>query len=179
MTNINVLTMQDLSMENVDGFFPILIDIYNPDISWSNDETNIFKQENSHIRLICDDQKVIYNNKVYIPCSFSFQPPETDGGKIGNATISITALDYRIRKVLRSIGVVSELNIISAFKKVEKENTGKFVYKFVPIKSAKFSMSSATVNRTTATFTLTFDRSLSQSVPYDLATQERVLGTRG
>lgn len=175
MTNINVITMNELAQENVDGFLPILIDVYNPDISWSEEEREIYKQDNSHIRLICDENKVIYKEKTYLPCSFSFQPPETDGGKIGTASVSITALDHRVRRVLRSINLTSELNIISVFEKIEKEEkSGKFIYKFVPIKSAKFSMVSASVNQMTATFNLVFDRGLEQSVPYDMATPERV-----
>lgn len=175
MTNLNVITMNELSQENIDGFLPILIDVYNPDICWNPAEKDIYQQDNAHIRLICDDNKVVYKGKTYLPCSFNVQLPDSDGGKIGSASISITALDYRVRKILRSIRLGSELNILSVFEKKEKlEGSGKFIYKFVPIKSAKFSMNSASVNRTTATFNLVFDKGLEQSIPYDVALPERV-----
>lgn len=178
MTKINVLTLDDLSQENIDGFFPVLIDIYNPDISWTPEEIEFYKQSNSHIRLVCDDNTVVYKGKTFLPCSFNFQPPETDGGKIGNATITITALDSRVRKLLRDIKISSELEILATFAKKEKDTKG-FTYSFYPLKNMRFEMSSATMSKVSATFNLVFDSALDQVVPYDIATPERVPSTKG
>lgn len=178
MTKINVLTLEDLNKEDIDGFFPVLIDIYNPDIHWTQEEIDAYQQTNSHLRLICDDNAVVYKGNHYSPCAFNFQPPESDGGKIGTATVSITALDSRVRKVLRTISIASELEIIATFAKKEKDTSG-FVYSFYPLNNMKFQMNTASMSKTTATFTLVFDNALEQVVPYDVATPDRVPSTKG
>lgn len=179
-SGLSVVTMQDLLQENIEGFMPILIDIYNPDISWTEEEKQVYKQDNAHFRFICDDNTVVYQGKTYLPCSFEYVPPESDGSKIGNASVSITALDHRVRELLRKIRTTSEFSIVAMFVKINKDpNEKKFVYKYKEIKSAKFKMSVANLNTTTATFNLAFDRALSQSIPYDTATSERVPSTKG
>lgn len=177
---IDIVTMQDLWKQDVNGYLPILIDIYNPDITWTEEEKSVYNQEDSYIRLIADDSQVIYKGKTYLPCAFEYTPPELDGKKIGAASITISALDSRVRKLLRSIKLPSEMTIVSFFAKVEKNNTtGKFIYKFSEMNSKPFIMSSAGSNKTTATFNLTFNKATNQNIPYDIATADRTPGTKG
>lgn len=179
-SNLNIVTIQELLKENVEGFMPILIDVYNPDIYWTEEERQIYKQDNSHLRFINDVNTVVYRGKTYLPCSFDYTPPESDGSKVGNASVSITALDYRVRELLRKIKTPSELKIIAMFMKLNKDSVeNKFIYKYKELKSASFKMSTANMNKITATFNLAFDRALSQSIPYDTATSERVPSTKG
>jgi hypothetical protein len=99
-----------------------------------------------------------------------------DGKKVGSASISITALDSRVKKMLRTINLPSEVTVVSMFAKVSRDS-GSPVYKYRELNSKPFKMSSASSNKTTATFNLTFGNDFSSNVPYDVATQDRVPGT--
>ena len=175
---LDVVTINDLWQKDVDGYLPILMEIYNPDIVWTQEEKNTYGQEDSYLRVIADDNKVIYKSKTYLPCAFTYNPPELDGKKVGGASISISALDSRVKKMLRTISLPSEATVVSMFAKVQREN-GSVVYKYKELYSRPFRMSSAGNNKTSATFNLTFGKNFSQNIPYDLATQDRVPGTGG
>lgn len=177
---INVVTMTELWKQDIDGYLPILMEIYNPDISWTAEEQAAYGQENSYIRLIADENKVVYKGKTYLPCAFDFTPPEIDGKKVGTASISISALDSRVKRLLRTIKIPSDVRIVSLFAKTRKDGTtGAFIYQFAEMDSTTFKMSSASSNKTTATFNLQFGKNMSQNVPYDVATPDRVPGTKG
>jgi len=177
---VDVVTLTELWKQDVDGYLPILMEIYNPDITWSADEIAAYGQENCYLRLIADESKVIYKGKTYLPCAFEFTSPEVDGKKVGAASLSITALDSRVKKLLRIIKIPSDVKIVSLFAKTQKDGTtGKFIYKFAELNSTPFKMSSASSNKTTANFNLTFGKDLSQSIPYDVATPDRVPATKG
>lgn len=177
---VDVVTIQELWKQDIDGYLPILMEIYNPDLSWTQEEQTAYGQDNSYLRLIADESKVIYKGKTYLPCAFDFTPPEVDGKKVGGATVSISALDSRIKKMLRTIAVPSDVRIVSLFVKTQKDGTsGAFIYQFAELDSVPFKMSTASSNKTTATFNLMFGKDLSQNIPFDVATPDRVPGTRG
>lgn len=169
---MDVLTMQDLWQKNVDGYLPILIEIYNPDIKWSEEEISAYGQSNGYLRLISDQNRVVYRNKTWLPCNFSYTLPESDGSKIGNSSITISALDARVRRLLKSIRITSDISIIAVFSKASKDN-GKYVYRFAELNSLTMKMDSASKSNTSASFNLIFDNALSQNIPYDKATQDR------
>lgn len=177
---LNVATMTDLWKQNIDGYLPVLMDIYNPDIVWTQKEKNAYAQEDSYIHLIADTNKVIYKGKTYLPCSFDYTPPELDGKKVGGASISITALDSRVKKLLRSISLPSEVNIVSLFCKIQKEgSSGAVIYKYIEMNSKPFVMKSASSTKTTATFTLAFSKDMTRAIPFDVATIDRTPSTKG
>lgn len=168
--NINLLTAQELFSQDTDGYLPVLLEVHNPDIKWENG----YEQENGYLRLISDVNKVKYKGKTWLPCAFDYTPPEKDGAKIGNASITISAIDARVRILLRTIRLKSEISIVAVFAKVKRDEISENIsYKFVPLENVKFSMKSATSNSSSATFTLEVDSSLKQSIPYDIATQDR------
>ena len=174
---INVLTMAELWKQDIDGYLPILLEIYNPDISWTQEEQDTYQQDNAHLRLIADESTVRYKGNTYLPCSLNFNAPEIDGKRVGNATITISALDSRIKKLLRTIKLASDIRIVSLFAKVKKDgNTGGFIYQFSEMDSTPFKMTSASSNQTTATFNLVFGKNTNQNIPYDVATPNRVPG---
>ena len=177
---LNVITLEDLWKQNIDGYLPVLLEIYNPDIAWTEEEKQVYGQEDSYIRFISDASKVVYKGKTYLPCNFTFSAPEVDGKKVGTASITISAIDVRVRKLLRSIKVPSMVTIVSVFAKSEKDNdSGKFIYQFAELNTKPFKMNSASSNRTTATFSLVFGKNMAQNVPYDMATPDRVPGAKG
>lgn len=171
---MDVLTKNDLWNENVDGYLPVLLEIYNPDIVWTEEEKKEYKQEDSYIRVISDYNKVRYNGKVWLPCNFAFAKPDKEGTKIGNGTITITALDSRVRKVLKAIKLTSELKVVAMFaKKYLNDDETDFVYRFTRINSMPLQMNGASKTNVSATFNLVFNDSLGQNVPFEIATQDR------
>lgn len=173
MISLDKDTMQNLWDKTTDGYLPILLEIYNPDISWTEEEKRVHGQDNCYVRFISDENKVIYKSHTWLPCSFEYTPPETDGNKIGSASISITALDLRVKKLIKSIRSSCEVKVIASFMKQEKETSGKFIYKFVELNSMPFEMNTASSDRTKASFNLVFKTSMAQNVPFDIATQDR------
>lgn len=172
--NIDIVTMSELWKADRDSFLPVLMEIYNPDIKW---ESNEYEQDDCYLRLTANDSKLVYKGKTWLPCAFTFVPPETDGQKIGSASVSISALDARVKFLLRTIRVSCKAKIVAMFAKVEKDDdSGKFLYKFIPLDTMEFEMKQATATNTTANFSLTFKSSLQQNVPYDMATADRVPG---
>lgn len=175
---LNVVTIQDLWKTNVDGSFPVLVEIYNPDIYWgkvtdtSKNETD-YEQENGYLRITSSDVKLIYGGHTFFPCAMQFSSPEVDGTKIGSANITISAIDSRVKMILRVLQIPSVFRIVSTFLKTEKEDGG-YIYKFVKLNVRDFNMESASSNESTVTFTLTFNSALQQNIPYDTATADRV-----
>jgi len=172
---LDVITINDLWQKHIDGYLPVLMEIYNPDIIWTQEEKTAYGQEDSYLRVIADDNRVVYKSKTYLPCAFTYSPPELDGKKIGTASISISALDSRVKKMLRTISLPSEATIVSMFAKATREN-GNVIYKYREISSKPFRMNTANSTKATATFNLSFGKNLIQNVPYDIATQDRVPG---
>lgn len=178
MTHIDILTANDLWKRDTDGFLPVMFEVYNPDIVWTDKEKSIYGQEDCYLRFINDDMKVRYKNKTYLPCAFEYKLPDSDGSKIGSSSITISALDARVRRLLRSIKLPSDFTVVAAFGKMQKES-GKYTYSFKELNSITYRMSTASSNKSTATFNLTFNRSLGVNVPIDVASQDRVPGTQG
>lgn len=180
MPHIDTATSEELWKSDINGTFPILLEIYNPDISWTDEAKQVYQQEDSYLRIIADESKVVYKGKTYLPCSFDYTEPEKDGAKIGSAQLSITALDYKVRQVIRQIRKKSSARVIAMFAKTEKnESTGKFIYKFIEISSIKFCLRVANMNKSVATFNLEFNTSSNQNIPFDIATEDRVPSTKG
>ena len=171
--NLDVDVLKDFYKQTSDFNLPVLLEIYNPDIKWDSDE---YEQEDCYLRVISSDCKVKYKNKTWLPCAFVFTPPDSDGQKIGSSQISINAVDARVKFLLRMIRTASEASIIAMFEKIEKTDSNGFIYKYIPLKDLNFTMDSASLSGTTATFNLTFKSPLQQNIPFDIATQDRVRG---
>ncbi len=163
--NIHALALEELWKQDIDGYLPVLFEIYNPDIKWDDDS---LEQENMYLRIINDSNPVWYKGKKYIPCHFEFTPPSEDGKSLGAATASISAIDNRVVQLLRSIQVQCEVNVVAAFAKADT------TYRFLPMENYKFEMQSATYNATTATFNLINRNVMKLNVPRDIATKNRL-----
>lgn len=181
MTNLTEEALRDLYAKQTDMALPVMFEVYNPDISWTDEEKEVYGQTNSYIRFINSDMKVKYQGNTYLPCVFEYQMPDSDGSKIGNASVTISALDGRVRRLLRSIRLPSTFKVVATYAKIKKDdNTGNFYYyAFQEINSISYQMLSASSNKTTASFELYFDRSLAINVPTIVATKDKVPSTRG
>jgi hypothetical protein len=159
---IQSVALEEIWKQNSDGYMPVLLEIYNPDIKW-NDKS--LAQEDMYLRVIDDSNPVVYKGKKYLSCRFEYTPPEEDGKKLGQASINISAIDSRVTQMLRSIELQCEVKVVAAFAK-----NGN-VYKFLPIDYLTAKMPTATYDRITATLSLINKDVLSLNVPRDIATK--------
>ena len=106
-----------------------------------------------------------------MPCSFDFTRPSEDGKKIGNATISISALDQRIIEIIREIKDDEPVAVIEAFFMKEGND-----FLFSKLYHYDFLMKSVDWSDISANFELIFDNTMQQNVPKDLGTIFRCPG---
>ena len=167
---IQTIALEELWKQNTDGHVPVLLEIFNPDIKWDDGST---EQENMYLRVIDDSNPVVYKGKKYIPAKFEFTPPEENGKTIGQASITISAMDSRIVQMLRSVELLCEVRIMAMFVKVTTQDN-KVTYKFFPIDNLKTTMPNASYNSTTAQLNLVFKDVLKLNVPRDKATKNQL-----
>lgn len=163
--NIQIIAMEEIWKQNTDGHIPVLLEIYNPDIKWND---NSLEQDNMYLRVIDDSNPVVYRGKKYLPCRFEYNPPEEDGKTIGQASITLSAIDSRVVQMLRSIELQCEINVMAAFTKSGNR------YKFLPLDQLAAKVSSASYNRTTAQMNLVYKDVLKLNLPRDVATKNKL-----
>lgn len=168
--NIQTIAMEEIWARTTDGHIPVLLEIYNPDIKWNDGSV---EQENMYLRVIDDSNPVVYKGKKYLPASFEFTPPEEDGKTVGQASITLSAIDSRVVQMLRSIELQCEVTVMAAFAKLVSEN-GKTTFRFYPLDQIKTRMPSATYNRTTAQLSLVYKNALKLNIPRDKATKNQL-----
>lgn len=160
--NIESITIEELFKQSVNASIPILIDIQHDDIKWEDNE-----QENGHLRLINDSTAVRYENHTYLPAIFSFTMPEENGQKIGNTSVTVSAIDKRIVEIIRSINSKARCTFMAFFAKQDAS------YYFSKLYNYEFEMDSVTWNGITAQWNLVFDPVMQLNVPRDLGTISR------
>ena len=165
--NIQTIAMEEIWRQSTDGHIPVLLEIYNPDIRWDDGS---LEQENMYLRVIDDSNPVTYKGKRYLPARFEFTPPEEDGKTVGQASITLSAIDSRVVQMLRSIELQCEVTVMAAFAKMASKE-GKVIMKFYPLERLKAKIPSASYNRTTAQLTLVYKDVLKLNVPRDIATK--------
>lgn len=163
--NLQTITMEEIWKSQSDGYLPCLLEIYNPDIKWTD---NSLEQENCYLRVISDTNSVVYKGKRYLPSRFNFQMPEENGKQIGSANLSISTIDARVIQILRSIDIPCEITIKAFFAKKGS------VIKFNPLDSITMIAPSVTYNRLSAQFNLVFKDTLSINVPAEIATKDKL-----
>lgn len=174
MKNINAVALEEIWKKDTDGHIPVLMEIFNPDIKW---EDGSLEQENMYLRVIDDSNPVIYKGKKYLACKFNYTPPEEDGKSIGQASITLSAIDSRVVQLLRSVEVECEISVVAAFAKsvtVLEDETERTTYKFYPLDELKGNLQSASYNRVTAQLNLSSKNVLQLNVPRVIATKDKL-----
>lgn len=172
--NLQTVAIEEIWKSQSDGFLPVLLEIFNPDIKW---EDNDVEQENCYFRVISDVNGVTYQGKKYMPCKFEFSLPEENGKSIGNASISISAIDTRIVQLLRSIDSECKVTLKAFFAKEAikvEDGKEKTVIKFFPIDALKATLSSASYTRTVASFNIIFKDALQLNIPAEVVTKDKL-----
>jgi hypothetical protein len=131
--------------------FPFLIKII-------HDEFGVFRYANS-------DRDITYNGEVYQAAYFSIDPPDREGSKINNGTLTISAIDqFWIEKIRTTQTAV---NII--FIAVIEYNDG-VVSGIEPIDEIDFILRNASWNEDAITWEMVFDEGMGVIIPCDRAT---------
>lgn len=165
---IETATLEELFSSNTSGTFPVLVDVRHDALKWDDDT---YEQEDGHLRLINDQTAVRFGGKKYLPSYFSFTMPQEDGTKIGQTSITISAVDQRIIELIRSIKTRPILVIEALFAK-PSENT----FAFSRIYHYEFEAKSVNWDDTTAKWDLVFDPTGQMNIPKDLGTMTRCPG---
>lgn len=165
------MTLKELMSSSTVGTFPVLIDIQSEQIQWNYDRSETdprHRQEHGHLRLINSNAAVVYNGCLYEPAVFNCELPSEDGSKVGNTSITISAVDQRIIQVIRSITSKPTAYIESFFTKISDTQ-----YVFSKMYHYEFQMTSVTWDRVSAKWNLVFDPSMQVNVPRDTGTALR------
>ena len=168
--NIQTVALEELWKQNTDGHIPVLLEIFNPDIKWEDDSLD---QENMYLRVIDDTNPVVYRGKKYIPARFTYTPPEENGKTVGQASITLSAIDDRVVQMLRSIELQCDVTVMAMFAKETTAN-GNSTYRFLPLDNLRARMPSATYDRITAQLNLSYKDVLKLNVPRDKATKNQL-----
>lgn len=162
--NIEAVTISELFDRASDGNIPILVDIQHGSIVWEDNK----EQENGHLRLVNNNAKVKYQEKVYYPAYFSFVLPSEDGQKVGNTSVTISAIDQRIIEVIRSINSAPKCVFEAFYTKLSDTQI-----LFSKLYHYEFLMDSVNWDGITAKWNLVFDSACQLNVPRVLATVNR------
>lgn len=167
--SINSIALKELFSESTSGNIPLLAEIRHEHIKWKD---NSQEQDDGYFRIINDTAPVRYKGKRYMPAFFSFSIPSEDGKKIGNTTITISAIDQRIIEIIRSINSKPPVLVINAVF-VRKTIDDKMAYEFHELGEYRFLMTNVRWSETTAQWDLVFDSTMQINVPIDKGTEFR------
>jgi len=173
MRNIQSYVLSELCKQRVNGYLPVLLEIYNEELVWGD---NSYEQENMYLRVVNDSQAVKYQGKKYIPCAFEMTMPEEDGKTLKPISLTVSAIDSRMIQLLRMTALKSEVTIKSCFMKETEETEGgktKTKYKFYPLANYKMKVKGANCTRVSATLTLEVEDILSLQASRDKATKDK------
>ena len=163
---IDSITIKELFEENQSATLPILLDIQHDLIRWEDESLG---QEQGHLRLINSNVAVKFGGWKYMPAFFQFTQPQEESNKIGQTSITISALDRRIIRIIRSITTAPKAVIDALYAKISENE-----FAFSRRCRYEFAMSSVSWDSTTAKWTLIFDKTMQNNIPRDLATAPRV-----
>lgn len=162
--SIQTAALTEIYKSNINGCIPVLIDVQNDKIKWDSTDS---QQMAGHFRLVSDVKGVVYKGNYYHPSALTYTPPAIDGKTVTGASVKISCLDRRAVELIRSIKEPLYVEIIAAFMKHGDDIA------FYPLSNMKSWILSSSWSGLTASFPLTFDRTMDLEVPRDTATLQR------
>jgi hypothetical protein len=131
--------------------FPFLIKI-------THDTFGVFRYANS-------DEDITYEGEVYHAAYFTVDPPDKDGSKIGDAQLTISAVDLTWIERIRSTQIAAKIKFVATIEYDDGAVSG-----VEPIEELDFTLRVVNWNEDTITWNLVFDSTMSIRVPCDRAT---------
>jgi hypothetical protein len=132
---------REIARRNTHAKFPVLIKI-------TNDDLGDFYYANS-------DQNIDYDNHTYLASVFSLEPPDKDGDKIGNARITISAVDQEWIQRIRTTQKPAGLHFIAA---ILYDNNGKM--QIEALEENSFTLRAASWNEIAISWEMVFDENM-------------------
>lgn len=150
---------QRLVRLNTQAEFPYLIEVtyYNKDGG-----VEIYRYANS-------DNNISFEGNVYESSCFSLQPPEKTQTSIGNASITISAVNQEWIRRIRDTQKRAKLRFIATI--VYDENGEQFVE---AMEDYEFTLTEAKWNDITISWTMEFDNKMNIRIPCDSATSHKI-----
>jgi hypothetical protein len=137
---------REIARRNTQAKFPVLIKI-------EHEELGDFYYANS-------DQDIIYDGNTYYASVFSLEPPDKDGDKVGNARITISAIDQIWIQRIRSTQKPARLYFIAAI--LYDKNGNIQVEK---LEENSFILRSASWNEIAISWEMVFDENMTILLP--------------
>jgi len=110
------------------------------------------------------DEPVTFEGNIYNAASFSIDPPSRDGDKIGDAALTISAIDQFWIQKIRAVQKPAKLLFMAVI--VYDEDNG--VEGVEPMEEISFTLRVARFNEVSVTWTMVFDERMSILVPVDI-----------
>lgn len=146
---------QQILRTRTQAMFPYLIEVTHKDFGT--------------LRYANSDFDIEYDGQTYKASSFSIDPPDKDGGRIGNASITISAIDQFWIEKIRNTNKYAHIRFIAAIK---YDNAGNAVVE--PIEDYEFTLKNASWNEISIQWEMVFDDVMNIVVPCDRATAQKV-----
>jgi hypothetical protein len=142
----NYYAQREIARRTTQAKFPYLIEI-------TDVEGGPFHYANS-------DQDIDYDNQTYLSAVFSIKPPDRDGSKIGDAQLTISAVDQQWIQKIRSTQKPAKLHFIAAI--VYKEDGTLHTEK---LDENSFTLRMASWNEIAITWNMVFDENMAILLP--------------
>jgi hypothetical protein len=144
---ISPFSKRQITQQRTPASFPCLIEITHddyPDMYYTNASENI-----------------TYEGKVYNAAAFSIQPPDRDGSRIGDATLTISAVDQVWTEKIRSTQKPAKLRFIAVIVYREGSISG-----IEPLEENSFTLRTASWGSgPSISWTMHFDENMAIIVP--------------
>jgi len=150
--------LQQMYRLRTNAQFPALIEITHADIP------------GGVIRLVNSDENMTYLGYVYLASCFKYTPPKYNDKKMGDGSITISAIDSEIILVIRNL-----------FGRAKAVVTASFYYDngailFEPIEEWKFDLASVSWDGSAATWQMKYDTRMDIVTPCDKMTAQKCPG---
>jgi len=141
-----------LAMQKRMARFPYLIRI-------DHEEDPIFP-----LYFVNSNEPITFDGNIYNAASFSIDPPSRDGDKIGDATLTLSAIDQFWIQKIRAAKKPAKLLFVAVIV-YDKDNGIEGVE---PMEEISFTLRVARFNEISVTWTMVFDERMAILVPVDI-----------
>jgi len=109
------------------------------------------------------DETITFEGNIYNPANFTIDPPSRDGDKIGDATLTLSAIDQFWIQKIRSTQKPAKLLFLAVI--VYNENNE--IESVEPMEEISFTLRVARFNEISITWSMVFDERMAILVPAD------------
>jgi hypothetical protein len=148
---ISPLTKRQLTQQRTAASFPCLIEITYTD--WFSNQERILHYTNA-------SEDITFEGDIYNAAAFSIQPPDRDGSTIGDATLTISAVDQAWPEKIRGTQKPAKLRFIAVIVYQEGSIAGIEL-----LEENSFTLRAASWNETSVSWAMHFDENMAVIVP--------------